>query len=168
MMQTRQFKMFLLALLLGMIPAHGRAGGATASLEANKDLVRSAIEQMFERRDVSLAVRFVAEDYIEHNPRLKSGRPAVVRFLGILKAAFPDDYHAEIQQILAEDDRVAVFIRWHGIQSGPFLGVTATGRELTFVTADIWRVAGGKLVEHWDVVDRSDRDLALGLTVKSN
>lgn len=156
-------------ILLGALGCAGPtlAADADADLAANKALVRAAVEQMFGGRDSSLAKRFVAADYIEHNPRLQGGNSGVVTYLDRMRTAFPDDYHADITQILSEGDRVLVFIRWHGIQSGPFLGVAPTGREITFTTADIWRVRDGQLAEHWDVVDRSERDLALGLVART-
>jgi SnoaL-like polyketide cyclase len=34
-----------------------------------------------------------------------------------------------------------------------FLGIAPTGKQVTINTIDIWRVEGGKLAEHWDVID---------------
>ena len=110
-----------------------------------------------------MAARFVAEGYVEHNPRLTNGRIGVIAYVERLRTVFPSDYHADITEILGEGDRVMVFIHWHGRQGGPYNGVPPTGKELAWNTANIWRVQDDKLAEHWDVVDRMDRDLALGL-----
>ena len=151
------------ALLAPALSSIARA--AEEDLNGARALVRAAVEQMFGGRNPALADRFVAEDYIEHNPRLTGGRTGVITYLERMHTAFPGDFHAEITQTLGEDDRVLVFIRWHGLQNGTFNGAAPTGKEITWVTADIWRVQDGKLAEHWDVVDRMDRDLALGLVV---
>lgn len=129
--------------------------------------MREAVEKMFVARDSSLADRYVSEKYIEHNPRLKGGRESVVGYLERMKAAFPVEYHGEVQDMVAENDRVAVRIAWSGVQGGPFLGVAPAGQIIKFTTADVWRIEQGKLAEHWDVVDRMDRDLTLGLIVRS-
>ena len=73
------------------------------------------------------------------------------------------DYHGEIQEILAEGDKIVVRTLWTGTQDGPFLGRPATGNKLRFTTADFLRVENGKLAEHWDVVDSLPRAIALGL-----
>lgn len=150
--------------LASVFTAAGRA--ADDDPAGNKVLVRAAVEQMFGGRDPALADRFVAEGYVEHNPRLAGGRAGVVAFLERVRAGFPNDYHADITQMFGEDDRVTVFIRWHGVQDEPFLGMPPTGKDIAFNTADIWRVQDGKLAEHWDVVDQTDRALAMGLVVR--
>jgi len=153
------------ALLLS-VTLCGAALAADDRLASNKALVRAAVEQMLAGRNSALAEKYVAESYIEHNPRLTGTRAGVVAYLERMRSAFPDDYHAEITQTLAEGDRVQVFIRWHGIHNGTFLGVAPSGKQITFTTSDIWRIEDGKLAEHWDVVDLMDRDLALGLVVR--
>ena len=50
-----------------------RASATAADLEANKLLVRSYIEEMWNKHQPSAADRLVATDFIEHNPRLPQG-----------------------------------------------------------------------------------------------
>ncbi len=59
----------------------------------------------------------------------------------------------EEQEMIAEGDRVMV--RWilHGTHSGPFLGLPATGRTFSVDGVNIFRVAGGRIVERWSFFD---------------
>jgi predicted ester cyclase len=71
--------------------------------------------------------------------------------------------HAEIEEILAEGNKVVTRTLWTGTQDGPFLGLPPSGKKVSFHTSDFFRIADGKLAEHWDVVDSLPRAVALGL-----
>jgi len=71
------------------------------------------------------------------------------------------DYHGEIQDIVAEGDKLVARVLWTGTQDGPFLGLSPSGNKLRFSTADFFRIDQGKLAEHWDVVDSLPRAVAL-------
>jgi predicted ester cyclase len=143
-----------LAILAGAFPA------SAADLKANKQLYRDFLETVVNKRQPDAADRFIAEGLIEHNPNIRAaGRK---QFLANVLAGF-SDYHGEIQEILAEGDKIVVRTLWTGTQDGPFLGLPPSGRKLRFTTADFYRVENGKLVEHWDVVDSLPRAVALGL-----
>jgi steroid delta-isomerase-like uncharacterized protein len=133
-----------------------------ADLEANKTLVRSFIEEVVNKRQPAAVDRFLAADFIEHNPNLPKGRDGRKEFAAALQAGF-SDYRGEIVEIVAEGDKVVVRTQWSGTQDGPFLGLPPSGNKVRFATADFFRIEGGKLAEHWDVVDSLPRAIALGL-----
>lgn len=133
-----------------------------ADAEANKQLVRSLIEEVMNKRQPAAVDRFLASDFIEHNPNLPQGRDGRKQFAAAVQAGF-SDYRGEIVEILAEGDKVVVRIQWSGTQDGPFLGLPPSGNKVRFSTADFFRVVDGKLAEHWDVVDSLSRAIALGL-----
>ena len=135
---------------------------SAADVEANKKLVRTFIEEVFNKRQPGEADRFLVANFIEHNPNLPQGLVGRKQFVAALLAGF-SDYHGEIQEILAEGDKVVVRTVWTGTQDGPFLGRPATGNKVRFTTADFFRIENGKLAEHWDVVDSLPRAIALGL-----
>ena len=59
----------------------------------------------------------------------------------------------EEQEMIAEGDQVMV--RWilRGTHSGPFLGLPATGRAFSVDGVNIFRIAGGRIVERWSFFD---------------
>ncbi len=138
------------------------APAAAADVEANKALIRSYIEEMWNKHQPSAADRFVATNFIEHNPRLPQGLAGRKKFITTVLAAF-SDYHGELQELVAEGDKVVARVQWTGTQDGPYDGRPATGNKLVFSTADFFRIENGKIAEHWDVVDTLARAVALGL-----
>jgi steroid delta-isomerase-like uncharacterized protein len=135
---------------------------SAADLEANKLLVRSYYEEIWNKHQPSAADRIVATDFIEHYPRLPQGLAGRKQFVAKVLAAF-SDYHGEIQNIVPEGDMVAVRIRWTGTNDGPYEGRPATGNKLVFSTSDFYRIENGKIAERWDVVETLARAVALGL-----
>jgi steroid delta-isomerase-like uncharacterized protein len=136
---------------------------AAADLEANKMLVRGYIEEVFNKHQPAASDRFVATDFIEHNPRLPhEGLAGTKKFLIKVFAAF-SDYHGEIQELVAEGDRVVSRVQWTGTNDGPYEGRPATGNKLVFSTSDFFRIENGKIAERWDVVETLARAVALGL-----
>lgn len=51
-------------------------------LAANKKLVFDFWREVFQARNMDLAPEYMAEDYIQHNPNVPSGREAFVNFFG--------------------------------------------------------------------------------------
>lgn len=104
--------------------------------ERNKALVIEAMTSLFQRRDVSVVERLYAPDYIQHNPSIPQGRDA----LRTLVAGLPQNVYYEPGLIVAEGDLVAIHGRIRG------------WAEVPQIVVDLFRVEGGKLAEHWDVL----------------
>ena len=153
----RTLAIVVLACLAASAPA------AAADQEANKALIRNYYEEVFNKHQPKASDRFVAKDFIEHNPRLPhEGLAGTKKFLNIVFATF-SDYHAEIQQLVAEGDWVASRMQFTGTNDGPYEGRPATGNKLVFSTSDFYRIENGKIAERWDVVETLARAVALGL-----
>ena len=104
--------------------------------ERNKALVLDAMTSLFQRHDVSAVERLYAPDYIQHNPHIPQGRSALESLVsGLSQAVF-----YEPGLILAEGDLVAI----HGRISG--------WADTPQVVVDVFRIEGGRLAEHWDVM----------------
>jgi predicted SnoaL-like aldol condensation-catalyzing enzyme len=106
--------------------------------ERNKRLVLDAMTSLFQRHDVSAVERLYAPDYIQHNPDIPQGRDA----LQALVATLPENVYYEPGLVVAEDDLVAIHGRIRGWAEEPQIVI------------DIFRVEGGMLAEHWDVLQQ--------------
>ena len=157
----RTFAIAILACLAAHAPA------AAADQEANKLLIRSYLEEMWNKHQPSAADRFVAINYVEHNPQLPSGLAGRKQFVAKVLAAF-SNYHGEIQDLVAEGDKVVTRVEWTGTNDGPLDGRPATGNKLVFSTSDFYRIENGKITERWDVVETLARAVALGLVTPPN
>jgi hypothetical protein len=63
-------------------------------------------------------------------------------------AAFPD-FHIAVDDLIAEDDRVSARITQQATHQGEFLGIPATGKQVTLRGIAIYRIEKGKIVEAW-------------------
>ena len=59
-----------------------------------------------------------------------------------------------IEDLIADEDRVAARLTAVGTHLGEFRGIPATGRRITTETFDIVRVADEKIAERWTIFDR--------------
>jgi predicted ester cyclase len=102
-----------------------------ADVEANKELYRHYIEDLWNKRNPAAAYCYLAPGYIEHNTNLPPGLEGRKKFVATVLAAF-SDYHAEIQEVMAEGDRVAARVVWTGTQGGEYQGQPLTHNKLRF------------------------------------
>jgi steroid delta-isomerase-like uncharacterized protein len=105
--------------------------------------------------DIDFAA-LVAEDIVNHQPEAgpEQGRSQFVDAIRGVMAAVPDSHWA-ISDVLAKDDRVAVRITWSGTYGAPqFRGLPIPEPgNFSAEHIHIYRVADGKLAEHWVVRD---------------
>ena len=71
----------------------------------------------------------------------------------LFEAAFPK-YDLIADDIVAENDKVAVRATFQGTHKGDFFGIAPTGKEVTVSLMLIYRIANGKIVEHWMNADQ--------------
>jgi steroid delta-isomerase-like uncharacterized protein len=125
------------------------------SLEANKDLIRTYVETIFNQRQVDRAEELVAPDYIDHAalPGQAPGLEGAKQKWAMYLAGIPD-LRVTIEELVAEGDKVAVRRSYAGTHQGELLGIPATGKQLQLGGISIFRLAGGKIAEHWEQLDR--------------
>jgi predicted ester cyclase len=63
------------------------------------------------------------------------------------------DLRVAIEVLVATEDHVGASFVYSGTHQDVLYGVAATGKSLRFTSCDIFRVAGGKIVEHWGMGD---------------
>jgi predicted ester cyclase len=66
----------------------------------------------------------------------------------MLRRAFPD-VHIELDDFVADENRVAVRLTLQGTHTGEFLGFAPTGRQVKYVSHEFYRVADGVFAEDW-------------------
>lgn len=134
--------------------------------EQTKAITRRLFDEVFNHGRLDLIDELVAEDAVEHEALpIATGemRTDLRMWLTELRRAFPD-YHVELQDLIAEDDRVVARERITGTNVGPLLGIPPTGRRICVDGIDIVRVNDGRIVEHWGMADGQTMARQLGLT----
>ena len=117
---------------------------------ANKRLVYDFWREVFEGGHLELADKYLAESYIQHNPRVPTGRAGFVEFFGKLARPKPIEprVRAPIVSIIAEGELVLLsFVREYPDAREP-------GKTYTSTWFDLFRVRDGRIVEHWDAATR--------------
>jgi len=101
--------------------------------ESTRELVLHAHHALFTRRDVSALDRYFSPQFIEHSPLVADGLTG----LRDLVQTHPELEH-ETCRVLQDGNLVALHGRFTGLEAQPLVGF------------DLYRVAQGKIVEHWD------------------
>jgi steroid delta-isomerase-like uncharacterized protein len=121
----------------------------------HKATIGKLYEEAVNGRNMDVIDEFVKEDVIENEefPGIASGREGVKQFFRMMVEAFPD-LRFDVQDVIAEGDRVAARCVMTGTHQGQFMDIPATGKKVTVHLIDIFRFEGGKLAEHWGVTDQ--------------
>lgn len=134
----------------------------------NKETARKIIAAV-DAGDMAAFAMYVSVNVKEHTP-FPPGLPADLSdfekdklLIGGYHQAFPNG-HTEILHIVAEGDIVIVHSMYTGTNTGPFMGMAATNKAVSFEQTDIIRFdASGKGVDHWAVADQMTMMQQLGL-----
>ncbi|BCY05945.1 ester cyclase [Actinoplanes sp. L3-i22] len=130
----------------------------------NSDLLRAAFEA-FNAGDADRCVAFTTPDLIMNLaelPEPRHGQQAWREGFEMMRHAFPD-LRAQIEDIVAADDRVALRLRFRGTHSGEFLGIPPTGNHIEYVSHEFYRIAGGLIAEEWICSDTATLFRQLGV-----
>lgn len=119
------------------------------SLEENKAIVRGFIDAYNEHK-LNLVDDFISPEYVDHSNNLD--REGLKQIISMGLNAFPD-WHETIEDIIAEGDKVWVFLSYTGTNKGEFMGLPPTGKKIKSKAVDIYRIVDGKLAEYWNVTD---------------
>lgn len=119
--------------------------------EANKDVVRRFIDEVWNDGNLEAIDEVIAESHVDHDPAnagAPGGREGVRAFVETYRTAFPDS-HIELGEMIAEGDLVAAPWRATGTHSGELMGIPASGKPIEVTGIGIDRVVDGKIVESW-------------------
>jgi steroid delta-isomerase-like uncharacterized protein len=145
-----------------MTVSHRAIDRPARSIEANKELVRRFVQEIFTDGNADAVDELAAEDFTPHTwPSTGDGRGDLKRAIervskGLSDAAF------EIEDMIAEDDRVAVRLTASARQTGEFMGIPPKGKSYTIGEIHIFRIRDGQVSEHWHQFDSMGMMTQLG------
>ncbi len=111
-----------------------------AQEQANLDMVLEMYDKVLIAMDITRVDDFIAPGYIQHSSLAEPTVAALKRFLDHVRAESPDAVQT-IHRSFVDGDHVVVHLhvqRWPG--------------DAGLAVVDIFRCAGGRIVEHWDVI----------------
>jgi predicted ester cyclase len=122
--------------------------------ERLKALTREYIERVWNRQELDALDELASPDYRRH---LGPTQPAIglaaqkERLRGLLRAM--PDTRFEIEDLIAEGDRVVFRVTVRASHQGELFGLAPTGKALAFSAIDILRFEAGKIIDHWGFGD---------------
>jgi steroid delta-isomerase-like uncharacterized protein len=134
------------------------------SEEANCQLVRRFIDEVFNAGNFDAVDEMLSPDYAHHDPTTQefgSGMEGFKRLIGYYRDAFPDLEIALDDQFAAGD---RVVDRWtgRGTHRGELMGIQATGRPVSASGISIHRLEDGRIAETWNNYDAAGMLRQLG------
>lgn len=115
-------------------------------LAANKKLVYDCWRELLEAGHLELADKYLAENYMQHNPNVPTGRKGFVDFFSKFAKPQPivDTIKAPVVAMVAEGDLVVISF------AAKLPEPSDSTKTYTTTWSDMFRIENGKLAEHWD------------------
>ncbi len=133
-------------------------------LEANKNLVLRAHDEVWNSGDFTVVDELYSEEYISHWAYGEdSDREGLKAMVAEARGAFPD-MKEEVIHIVAEGDLVVSHFVSSGTFSGEMKGLQPAGQKVSRPEIAVHRVVNGKIVEQWTVSDQLTLLKQLGLS----
>lgn len=122
--------------------------------EQNKAIVRRYIEDAVSSRNLDLIDELFTEDCLDHHipSELPRGPQGIKMFHNMMGGAFPD-VRGVIKDQIAEGDKVVTYLEVLGTHQGEFMGLPATGNQISVTAMTIARFSDGKIAEWWENAD---------------
>jgi steroid delta-isomerase-like uncharacterized protein len=95
-----------------------------------------------------------AADVVDHDPAPDQapGAQGYKDFFSTMHTAFPD-LGLEVEQLVADDDNIAIAYTMTGTHEGEFQGVAPSGNKVSVRGLQIARFEDGRIVERWGATD---------------
>ncbi len=126
--------------------------------EQNKAIIERFVEEVQNGHNLDMVEEVMSPGMIDHFyegqglPHPPNAVEAFKQFYTGMLQAFPD-LQVVVHDMIAEGDRVFTYKSFQGTHQGEFKGIPATGRRISVDVMDVFRLANGKMVEHWVVAD---------------
>lgn len=135
----------------------------SAAAVLNAHVVVRFFAEVLATGDAARAAGFFAGEFIDHDsaPGIAAGADGVVQKLAALWHAFPDGRFT-LEGVIAAGDGVAARSVFTGTQRGHFGPLAPTGRSVSVSFSDWYRIANGKIAEHWHDFDEAGMMRQLG------
>lgn len=134
--------------------------------ERNKAVVRRLFDEVWNAARLDVIEELYAPDYVaDYRPYvpLRHG-PAGIREMVTRAHATFSGYHEQLEELIAEGDRVAVRLTITGTQTGPFGPIPPTGKPVCFEEMLVLRFnADGRVVHQRGIPDNVNLLRQLGV-----
>ena len=124
------------------------------SVEANKALARRWLDEVWNKVNLVAVDELCATNFMFNYaaPGASCDREGYKK-TAVMLTAGTSDCTITLEDMVAEEDKVAV--RWKGTSrhTGEFMGMPATGKQLMMTGISILQIEDGKIAEEWGEMD---------------
>lgn len=121
----------------------------------NKTAHKQFMEGVFNNNNLGAVDQWVDPNMVDHcvYPGYQAGGPdGIKQYATEFHKAFPD-LQVSIDDQIEEGDKLTGRYTLSGTHQGTFFGIPPTGKKVQWSGIDIYRIANGKVVEHWGYWD---------------
>jgi steroid delta-isomerase-like uncharacterized protein len=127
----------------------------TTLLDENKRVARAFIDRVFVRGEPEAIDELATEDFTPHTfGTMQPGRQPLKEVLPRMAQGLKDP-RFDIEDVIAEGDRVAVRLTARATHVGDYMGMPASGNRYAIPEIHIFRIRDGQVSEHWHAFDRA-------------
>ncbi len=124
------------------------------NIETNKLMVRRFYDIVWNTWNEDEA-RLILSSEIDFHGSIgleKHGHDGFIEYMHIIQSAFPNFYN-QIDDLIAEGDKVVARLTYTGTHKGPVFGIEATGRKISYVGVAIFELSDVKIQKVWVLGD---------------
>ena len=155
---------FLLVPVAATMMLVGCGASVDTSTAKNVETVHVVFAELWSKGNVDLIDDLFTEDFVGHFPAATvRGREGILAEVTAHRTAFPD-WTEEVEDTIADRDRVVVRFTSRGTNLGDFLGNPPTGNHVEISEVAIFRLRDGRIVEQWVYPDILSLQRQLGKT----
>lgn len=129
----------------------------------NKAIIQALYDTVFNQRQFSKLAEMIAPDYT--NTFGDKGIAAFQKTITGLSAAFPDG-HWQLEEVIADENKVMVKQKFTGTHTGPFQDIPPTHKTVAVTGMVVYEMANGKVVRTETLTDRISFLQQLGVLPK--
>jgi steroid delta-isomerase-like uncharacterized protein len=125
---------------------------------ADKDAINRLTNEVFLGGDFSKFDDLVDDGYTDHDPMpgMADDKKGLRDVAEMVVATFDNRKMAMHELVETSDGRLVENWIMTGKHVGEAMGIPASNKDISVRGMELWKVANGKVAEHWGVVDLSD------------
>jgi predicted ester cyclase len=129
-------------------------GASAPDLAANKQVMTRFLEEVWNGGHLELCDELVGKDGVAHHRghQLPAGPAEVKQIVSRWRDGLAG-FHFTVHSLTAEDDLVVAYLTFTGKHVKPLLGIAPSGKDVKVEEMLLGRIAGGRIVEVWEIFD---------------
>ncbi len=116
-------------------------------LDSNRRLIEKYYHELWNEWNFALAGELISPTVKFHGSVgiAVEGLDGFRDYMNLIRAAFPD-FHNTIEEVVAEQNRVAARLTYRGTHRGRIFGVAPTGRSIHYDGLALFHIENGKII----------------------